>query len=777
MVPNERSRQKFLKPTLGCHSLACSAASGLLIAALSTEAKALELEEVTVTATKRGEISTQDLSFSIQAIGENELNRMGATGIDDIAAMVPGFTSFNAGSNQKKLKIRGISSSSESEPQETVAIYLNDIPITGFGGTNNENGASPDINLFDLSRVEVIKGPSGTLYGAGSLGGTVKYITNDPNVESFEGKADLSYSSVNDGDASYGGNVMLNLPVSDTFAVRFVGGHREIGGYIDNIVQTGVQNVPKSGPEADANSDSVTSYSLAAKWIASDRMTLTARYLRNDYEVDAESSLDANVGPKLAPSITPPLDALQQVRLIEEINEDVVDVYSFTLEYDFDAFSLTSSTSYMERETFDRQDTSIVPILFFGAAPAMLGGTSQIPAPLENDTEGERFVQELRLTSQGDQGVQWLVGLYYSALDKTFRQGGVIPGMDAQTGGLTALLGRADIPFESETTQTLDQTALFGEVVIPFGEKYELTLGGRYSNVEQDFRQVANGLINGGPSDNSGSSDEDQFNPRVSLAYHVSDDVMVYGGVSRGYRAGGINQPVPLDAGTGCRDELQSLGFEAAPGSFESDTVINYELGLKSTLADNRVRLNGAVYHIQWDDIQARRQLGCGFTFFANSAEAEVDGIEIDLEAQVSEHLLISATVGYVDSQLSKDDAFFVAQKGAAVPGVSDFTFSTALTYEFEIAGRPSFVRADYRYASEYDSLFNTNDPANRTAGGYGLLNLRAGYDITDSVDVSVFVKNLTDEIEVAGTQSNLFGDYVFVTRPREIGLKLQVAF
>ena len=150
------------------------------------------LEEIVVTASKRGEMSTQDLAYSIQAIGGNELAAAGASGIEDLAGLVPGFTSFNAGSNQKKLRIRGVSSSSESEPQETVGIYLDDVPLTGFGGTNNENGASPDIGLFDLNRVEVIKGPSGTLYGSGSMGGTVRYISNEPDASGFAGKAEVS---------------------------------------------------------------------------------------------------------------------------------------------------------------------------------------------------------------------------------------------------------------------------------------------------------------------------------------------------------------------------------------------------------------------------------------------------------------------------------------------------------------------------------------------------------------------------------------------------------
>lgn len=744
--------------------------------AFGQESDARLLEEITVTASKRGAISTQDLAFSVQAIGEEELSQLGATGIEDISGLVPGFTSFNAGSNQKKLKIRGISSSSESEPQETVAIYFDDVPLTGFGGTSNENGASPDISLFDLNRVEVIKGPSGTLYGAGSMGGTVRYISNEPNADAFEGRARLSAVDVSDGDTGGGLDLMLNTPLSDTFALRFVGSYRQVPGYIDNLVQTGVSNETPKGPVSDINEDTVQSYSVTGKWTPNDRLSILARAIKHEYQVDGEGSVDADVRIKI-PDPTPPFSALQQVRFIEEVNEDEVDVFSLTVNYEFDNVSLTSATSYVDRNTFDVQDTSVVPMLFFGAAPGMIGGPAEIAAPLENDTDVEQLTQEIRLSSNNGDGISWIAGLYYSEIDKFFTQGGVIPGLDDLTGGLTGLFGTPDVPFESETPQTLDQIAVFGEVVIPFADAWELTLGGRWFEIDQDWAQTANGLINGGPSFDEGTANESDFNPKATLSFRTQNDALIYGGISRGYRAGGVNQPVPLDAGTGCRDELESLGFDSAPTSFDSDFVWNYELGAKSTLADGRVRLNAAVYHIDWQDIQARRQLACGFTFFANSAEAAVDGIEIEFDGQVSDAVRISATAGYVDSRLTRDDEFFGAEDGDAVPGVSDFTFSASFIYDFEIGARPSFFRTDYRYASEFNSLFNADDPANREAGGFGLLNLRLGIAASDNIDVVLFVNNATDELEVAGTQNNLFGDYAFLTRPREIGLRATMDF
>lgn len=735
------------------------------------------LEEIVVTASKRGEMSVQDLPFSVQALSGNQLSELGATGIEDIAALVPGFTAYNAGSNQKKLRIRGISSSSESEPQETVGVYLDNIPITGAGGTNNENGATPDINLFDLNRVEVIKGPSGTIYGAGSMGGTVRYIVNEPSTDGFSGRAEVTGSTTKNGDESYAGNLMLNVPLGDSLAARLVVGQREVGGYIDNIVQTGVSDAPKKGPQNDINADSVTSASVSVKWQASDRLSVLARYVRNEYEVDGEGSIDADARIKLNPNYTPPISDLQQVRYIEEVNQDELDLYSLDIEYDFDTVTFASSTGYTERTTFDRQDTSIVPMLFFGASPGQIGGPAQLGAPLDNDTEYEQFTQEFRLSSNDSGNVSWLLGAYYFDLDKKFSQGGTIVGLDDWLGGLTGLFGTPDVPFESLTTQNLEQMALFGEATWEFATDWMFTVGARWFDVEQDFLQVANGLINGGASTQGGEASETGVNPRFSLSHQASESTLFYATASKGYRVGGINQPVPLDAGTGCRDELESLGFAAAPGSFESDSLWSYELGSKMEFQDRRGRLNAALYYVDWQDIQARKQLACGFTFYANSAEAEVYGAEVDFQYQLTDAFMIAAAVGYNDASLSKDDLFFNAQKGSDVPGVSDLTYSLTARYDMNLMSMPMYVAADYRYMSEFNSLFDSGDPTNRTAGDFGLLNLRAGLNVSDMVDVTVFVKNATDELEVTGTQSNLFGDYAFVTRPREIGVRLNIDF
>lgn len=752
-------------------------ALSLAIAALSPAlAQAQAIEEIVVTAAKRGEQTLQDTPMTIQAFSGDMLAAMGASGIEDLAGRVPGFTVYNAGTNQKKLRMRGISSTAESEPQETVAIYLDDVPMTGNGGTNNENGSSPDLALFDLDRIEVLKGPQSTLYGAGAMGGTVRYILNRPDTEAFAGKVGATLSDMKSGDSSWKTEAMFNLPVSDTFALRVVGSYRADGGYVDNLVQTGTAFQPKKGPEDDIDSSDQFAGIFTALWQPTEDLSVLARYARQDYDVDGETSVDADVRVKV-PGLQLDRDDLEQVRFIEEVNEDELEVYALTVEYDLGFATLTSATSRNERDVYDVQDTSIVPILFFGVPPAQLGGPTQIAAPLVNDNGHEQTVEELRLASNGDTALSWVLGLYYFDMDKTFSQNGVVEGLDAQLGGLTDLLGNPDIPYEAVTDQTMEQKAAFGEVTWDFADRWSMVLGLRWFKVEQDFLQVANGLINGGPSVRGGEAKEDDVNPKATLSYAISDDVLLYGTVSRGYRIGGINQPVPLDAGTGCRAEVNSLGLDAAPLDFGSDFIWNYEIGAKSTLADGRVQLNAAAFHIDWKDIQVRKQLNCGFTFFTNSAEAGVDGAEIDLQAQVTDAFYVSATIGYTDGQIEKDDLFLGASSGDQVPGVSDFTFSASAEYTFDIGGRASFLRADYNYGSEFDSLFRTSDPANREAGGFGILNVRAGTDIVEGWQASVFVNNLMDERGVAGTQNNLFADYEFVVRPRTIGVSTLYTF
>jgi iron complex outermembrane receptor protein len=734
------------------------------------------IEEIVVTAAKRGDQALQDTPMTIQAITGATLEALGASSIEDIAGRVPGFTAFNAGTNQKKLKMRGISSTSESEPQETVSVYLDDVPMTGNGGTNNENGSSPDLSLFDLERVEVLKGPQSTLYGAGAMGGTVRYITNRPDTEAFAGKVGAGLSSTKSGDESWKTDLMLNVPLSDAFAVRVVGGYRSDGGYIDNLVQTGTAYQTKKGPEDNTDGSDLTTGTITALWKPTEQLNILGRYSKHEYNVDGESSVDRDVKVKVA-GLKLDRDDLEQVRFLEEVNEDDIDVYSLTIEYDLGWASLTSATSRYERTVYDVQDTSVVPQLFFGVPSAVVGGPTQIAAPLVNDNKHEQTVEELRLASQGDGALSWVVGYYWFDMDKSFSQNGVVEGLDDWLGGLTDLLGNPDIPYEAVTDQTMEQTAVFGEVTWDFADAWSLVAGLRWFKAKQDFSQAANGLINGGATLRTGDADEDDVNPKATLSYKASDDVMFYGTVSRGYRIGGINQPVPLDAGTGCRAEVNALGLTAAPLDFGSDYIWNYELGAKSTLADGRVQLNAAAYHIDWKDIQVRKQLACGFTFFTNTAKATVDGFEVDLQAQVTDAFFLSATAGYNNGQLDKDDAFLGAESGDTVPGVSDFTFSASAEYSFPLAGRDAFLRADYTYGSQFDSQFRTNDPANREAGGFGILNVRTGVDLMEDWNVSLFLNNVADERGVSGTQSNLFGDYEFIVRPRTVGLSTLYSF
>ncbi|MCE2830464.1 MAG: TonB-dependent receptor plug domain-containing protein [Sphingomonadales bacterium] len=244
-------------------SLIASVSSACLIAAPASaqdaadEDKSGDAGEIVVTATKQGAQSLIDVPQSISAVGGEDLMRSGAQGIGDIAAKVPGLSAFGAGSNQTKIKLRGVSSASESEPQETVAIYLDDVPITGSGGTNNENGASPDLGLFDLNRIEVLKGPQGTLYGSGSLGGTVRYILNTPDLNNFEGRMQTRVSTTKRGSESYGIDGVLNIPiVQDKLALRLSGSFAHNGGWIDNTAPVvGLGLTPTGAGRKDANSD------------------------------------------------------------------------------------------------------------------------------------------------------------------------------------------------------------------------------------------------------------------------------------------------------------------------------------------------------------------------------------------------------------------------------------------------------------------------------------------------------------------------------------------
>ena len=739
-----------------------------------------ESNVILVTAQKRGAQSLVDVPAAIDAVGGEDLVRSGAQGIQDLSAKVAGLSILGAGANQTKIKLRGISSSSESEPQETVAVYLDDVPITGSGGTNNENGASPDLGLFDLQRVEVLKGPQGTLYGSGSLGGTVRYILNTPDLNNIEARGQLRASTTRRGDESYSVDAVLNLPiVQDRIALRLAGSFAHNGGWLDNTEPVvGLGLTPTGAGQEDLNSDENWLFRATLELRPADEFTARLRYMRREFDVTGENSVDTARGDYTQPwRVTP-------------FNKDKFDLYDLFLEYDLGSFVISSSTSYFDRDTLDLQDTTrFSQLLFTPAAPA---------SALVNQNRQQDFTEEFRVSFEASDLLSGVVGLYYQNQEKTFFQDGPNPGLNTfcannagcfglgPTPGLIpvfptvnrAVVGTFPNVFQSEVPQDLEQIALFGELTFSLTDQLDVIVGGRYFDLTGNFEYNSRGAFSSpGADSRSGTYKENGFNPKATVSYQPNPDTTLYATASKGFRPGGFNQPIPSTPQ--CINELNSLGITNSAVSFDSDSLWNYEVGVKSRLPGSGVYFSGSAYYIDWSDIQVRRQLGCGFTFFSNAAKARSIGLEGSVSAELTDGLSFDLSVGYVDAQLQRDLPQ-VGVKGDSLPGVPDWNVGFALDYERPISpSLDGFLRIDANYVSEFKSTFSETDPLVRYAGDYALANFRLG--ISGQSDfgwtAALFVKNAFDERAVIGTQNNLFGDYQFINRPREVGVQLNFEY
>jgi iron complex outermembrane recepter protein len=500
--------------------------------------------------------------------------------------------------------------------------------------------------------------------------------------------------------------------------------------------------------------------------------------MHRQFDVKGESSVD-----------TPRGDYTQPWK-IEPFNKDNIDLYDLYLEYDAGSVVVSSSTSYLDRDTLDLQDTNrFSQLLFTPNSPS---------STLINSNRQKDFTEELRVSFDTGSKLKGVVGLYYQKQTKDFTQDAPTPGLNdfcaVNAGCFGAPAGAVSIPvfptvnravvgnfpnvFQSVVPQDLKQFAVFGELTFSLSEQLDVILGGRYFDLKGDFDYRSRGAFSSPGADaRSGTYKEDGFNPKGTISFKPNDDTTLYATASKGFRAGGFNQPIPSTPQ--CIAELNSLGITNSAVSFDSDSLWNYEVGGKAKLADGAVFVSGSGYYLNWSDVQVRRQLGCGFTFFSNAAKARSIGFEGSISANLAEGLSTDLSVSYVDAQLQKTLPQ-IGAKGDSLPGVPSWTIGFALDYERPISERLDwFGRIDASYVSKFKSTISPTDPALRNGGDYAIANLRLG--LSGSGDqywrLALYANNLFDKRAVVGTQSNLFGDYQFINRPREIGLQANIEF
>jgi iron complex outermembrane receptor protein len=481
-------------------------------------------QEIIVTAQKRA-TSLQDVPFSVAAVTSEDIEQSGATNIVELARNVPGLYITDLGPGQSQVAIRGISAGQVVRDQagvkESVGIYLDESPISVALFT-------PDLDLYDLDRIEVLRGPQGTLFGAGSSSGTVRYITAQPNVGELGGSVDLTINDLTDGE--FGGSVRgsLNLPLGENAAMRAVGYYNELPGFIDSLY-------PGRNVREDVNGGSRTGGRLAFRFEPTENVTITPRIVYQKLETDGYPRIDVyNILGNTLTTTQPAVDPGERGQ-ITQFREGLTDEFllgDLKLDFDFGDIGMTSVTSYTDRSVEVVRDASQLT----GSVTKDLGGTdadARLDSPLIDSTDLTVFSQEIRFASTGEGPFQWLVGAFYQQVDREYGQNLPTPGYDALTEDLRGVVSAdfnapPDTPFFSDLNYDFNQFAVFGEATYRFNPQWALTGGLRYYDFSEDRTLTFAGLFaDQGYTNIPGSVSSDGVSPRVILAFSPSENVQL----------------------------------------------------------------------------------------------------------------------------------------------------------------------------------------------------------------------------------------------------------
>jgi outer membrane receptor protein involved in Fe transport len=732
--------------TIGVSSSALALLMGV------TNVKAAEgdagvIAEIIVTAQKRSE-SVQDVPVSVSAFAEEQLTRVHATQLQDYAAYMPGINISNGGSpGQTSITLRGIA---PVGPGSVVGTYVDETPL---GASNNYARATSfalDLMPYDIERVEVLRGPQGTLYGAGSMGGLLKYVLKEPTTDGLEFRAGVEGSDVSGADdVGWGARAGVNVPLGDSVAIRASYFQQNTPGYIDNEY-TG---------EEDYNDLEQSGGRASLLWRISDTASLKINGMWQRLDSDNNGSMALallGTDPVRAGRYLPDLST--SIATPEPFSKDV-DYYSATLNWNVGFADFTSATSYSTTHTFQRQDASITygslfPLLTGGAIPA---GLSSFSITLDLD----KFTQEFRLaSSDSDAFVQWRVGAFYTREKSANKQYVVATDLaGVQIPAFSPWFAFAELPSEYK------ELALFGDLTFKINDSFDVITGLRYAQNDQKFRQISGGAILV-TANQPGESDEDVITYAVSPRWHLSEDTMLYARVATGYRPGGPNT-IALNL----------------PPSVDSDELTNYELGLKSIFADGRALVNAAVFYIDWQDIQQARSFA-GVSGLGNAGDAESKGIELETLFSVTTGLQLGFNLSYTDSTLTSSPPDLPNALDTQLPGVPEWTGALTANYSFTAFGdHEANVGGGWRYVDErFSEVVKLSDNLAYALPSYDVVDLNADVQF-DSMTLRLFVKNLTDEraftgggVTTDGLNQAIRLDLA-VLQPRTVGLSVDFKF
>ncbi len=721
------------------------------------------LEVVVVTADRMRAVSVQDIPIAVTALSPDSLIDKGKNGLQDIASVAP---SISVQQNQRgvnRVDMRGVTTGTISitnvQDRPLVAIYLDDVPLALQSG-------NPDLRVFDLERIEVIRGPQGTLYGAGSMSGTIRYITVKPDTRASAGSVEASVSNVTHGDTGYSARGIFNLPITETVAARFGAYQGRDPGYLNNI-RLGDNN---------ANFSDTTQARGAVRFKPNDAFTLDTSLTFAKLHSHGQ---DVGYFGR---------SRYEYTSLGKDSFEDNFKIYNVTGAYDGGFATLSASTSYLDRTTHLGQDTSD-SLLFLGLEP--------VPSPLKLRNRLKDFSEEIRLVSAQSDLFNWTVGLFYQHTKRDYLQGITAEDFDINWG---ALIGDPDYNsvidssafnpneyFSTYTNIREHQFAQFGEAKLTLG-KFDLTAGVRHFNHKQNFNYLSAGAVGddpaapGTPLTIQGGQSSDGFNPRFVADFNATSDIMFYAEAAKGFRYGGVNQPLPLQGS--CADELAELGLTQGPAIFGPDQLWSYTLGEKGQFFDRRLIFNLAAFHIDWNDVQTNKNLACGFYFTENEGKVRSRGVELETRLRVTDALTISGNASYTSAKANGPIPNASAVDGDRVPFFPRYIAYANADYVIPVRAGSLTLSTDVSYRSQTFTEFNPSYLLYRRIPSSTVIGAAVNYE-NDRYEVGLFGTNLNNSRRISNVQFSYYQaflgldipDIVSYGVPRTFGIRGRVKF
>ena len=722
-------------------------------------------EDVVVTAQKR-EQTLIDVPQSISVVSGATLENQQANNFQDYLKDIPGLQLTQATPGFGRLVIRGVNTGGVAS---TVGVYVDETP---FGSSSSlANGAilAGDFDTFDVARIEVLRGPQGTLYGASSLSGVLKFVTNAPETDKLIVRMRGGVEDVKGGDVSYYGNAVVNVPLGDTLAFRASGVYRKDGGFIDIPAET-VKNLLGGAltttPRSNINGSKTYGGRAALLFTPTSNFSVKLSAVLQNIEADAPSLVDAD--PHTLRTLN---GGPTQTQFVPQHSTVSYRVYNGLIDYDFGFATLTSSSSYATLKQAFQTDATF-------NLSGYLGVVFGIPNNLYLDqtTSVDRFSQELRLAGKSDL-FDWLVGGYY-----THEKGTIAQRYVPVTPGTTNPIASFPLLAQVNLSSRYEEVAGFADGTLHLGPRVDIDGGVRYSHNDQRADQVQSGVLASGPPIPSQSSSEGVFTYSVAPKFKLGDRLSIYARVAKGFRPGGPNVIAPPASGTGIP--------AGTPTSFSSDTLTSYEGGIKGETRDRSFSFDLASYHIDWSRIQLFAVVN-GFGLTINGVSAVSDGGEFTVTARPTPGLELSANGAYTDAHLTGDTSALVGgRNGDQLPFTPKYSVSINADYRWAVSGTTNaFVGASERFLSKqsgaFDNTYRTTYGRQRQVPSYNVVDLRAGLDF-GRFGLELYARNILDtdgKVSTSATTANglpvLPGGAIpaGIIRPRSLGAALTASF